>query len=395
MADHDAQFNPLHPDVLRDPYSAYRSLREEDAVLWHEQLRSWILTRYADCATVLTDSDTFAADFRRIGIPTPRPLLSLQTLDPPEQTSLRQFALSAVHAQDLRELEEDATTRAREELRNLASRDAFDFVQDFAEPFALRTISKLLGAEPPPKDETWDQQNEELDRSMDSGLDPDTEEAGLRARERFSALVDTWLAARPTEGILGYVSRNQGRAGVSHQVLLNSVRAFWHAGFEVPSRFMCNSVLTILQDRRAADALRHAESLDLGVEELARYVGPVHALSRACTRMVGLGAHVIEAGDVVVAMIAAANRDPEQFDRPDELVIDRYPNPHLGFGRGAHACLGFMIGKMEVRVVLSEILRSYPGIKLTGEPLPRATATLRGLKSLPVRLGAPVSLVPA
>lgn len=384
----DPIFNPLDRDVLDDPYAAYRRLREHDPVYWHDQLGSWVLSRYDDCATVLRDSDTFAADFRRVGIPTPAPLLSLQTLDPPEQTPLRHFAVDAVHAQDLGALEDDAAARARDGLEELAARETFDFVSDFADPFTLGTISELVGVDPPEQDESWARGNEELDRSMDAGLDPDLEAAGLRVRAAFSELVDEWLAGAPTRGVLAWIAAHEDESGVSRDVLCNSVRAFWHAGFEVASRFMCSAVATVLSDSAVRTALAHGASLEAAVTELARLVGPVHAVSRVCTRPVRLGGKALERGDVVVVLLAAANRDPDQFERPDELLIDRPPNPHLAFGKGAHSCLGFMVGKMQVRVVLAEILRSYPDMRLDGELRPRNTATLRGLASMPVRVEA-------
>jgi cytochrome P450 len=385
----DALFDPLDARVLRDPYPAYRRLRETHPVYWHPQLNSWVLTRHTDCVAVLANSDIFAADFRRVGVPTPPPLLSLQTLDPPDQTPLRRFAQSAVRAQDFAALEEDARERAETLLEGLALRGRFDFVSDFADPFTLGVICQLLGVEPPARDEAWARLNDELDQSMDSGLVPEAEDAGLRAREAFSALVGRWLDSAGDEGVLGYVARNLDQAGVGREVLLNTVRAFWHAGFEVPSRFLCNAVLALLSHPGALDALRLTEALDRGIEELVRYAGPVQAVSRACTRETSLGGQTIRPGEVVVALLGAANRDPEVFDRPDELVLDRHPNPHLGFGRGAHACLGTPIARMEARVVLSTLLDRYPDLQLAGAATPRANATLRGPAALPITMGTP------
>lgn len=393
MIARDELFNPLDPEVLKDPYPVYRRLRERHPVYWHEQLHCWVLTRYADCASVLRDSNIFANDFRRIGIPTPPPLLSLQTLDPPEQTPLRNFAVSALRAQDFPALERDAAATAERLLEEAASRDAIDFVHDFADPFTLDTISRLLGVEPPETGETWARLNDDLDRSMDAGLVPGSEEAGLEARAVFSAFVAGWLAAGPKSGIVRYILDNRDGAEVSDEVLINSVRAFWHAGFEVPSRFLGNAMLALLSYPGALAAFRRAESLDQAVEELVRYAGPVQAVSRACTQEVRLNGQRIRKGDIVIVFIAAANRDPEQFDDPDELVLSRRATPNLGFGKGAHSCLGLQVARMEARVVISTFLRLHPDLRLAGEPVPRANATLRGLASLPVAL-APSS-VPA
>jgi hypothetical protein len=386
MIARDELFNPLDPEVLKDPYTIYRRLRESHPVYWHEQLHCWVLTRYADCASVLRDSNLFANDFRRIGIPTPPPVLSLQSLDPPEQTPLRNFAVSALRAQDLSALERDTAAIAEQLLEELALRDTIDFVHDFADPFTLKTISRLLGVDPPQTGETWVRLNDDLDRSMDSGLVPGTEQAGLEARAVFSALVAGWLASGPKRGLLRYILDNRDRANVSDEILINSVRAFWHAGFEVPSRFLGNAMLALLRHPGAMAGLRRAESLDLAVEELVRYAGPVQAVSRACTQDARLNGQRIEKGNVVIVFIAAANRDPEQFDDPDELVLSRRASPNLGFGKGAHSCLGLQVARMEARVVISTFLRRYPDLRLAGEPVPRANATLRGLATLPVAL---------
>ncbi|HKV40668.1 MAG TPA: cytochrome P450 [Blastocatellia bacterium] len=383
----DKFFDPLDPEVLADPYPAYRRLREHNPIYWHQQLSSWVVTKYSHCAYVLDNSDIFANDFRRIGIPTPGPILSLQTLDPPEQTPLRQFATNALHSQDLKKLDLETSRHADELLDNLASRESFDFVRDFADPFTLGTISRLVGVEPSAQDEEWARMNDDLDRSMDSSLVPDSEEAGLDARARFSALVESWLRAGSTDGIVGYIVQHQDEVGVSREILVNSLRAFWHAGFEVPSRFLGNAVATLLKHPGAIDTMHRARTIDSAVNELVRYAGPVHALSRACTRDVQLGDQLIRNGQIVIALIAAGNRDPEQFADPEELRLDRDPNQHLGFGRGAHSCLGAQVARIEARIALSKLAQRFPKMRATAESKQRANATLRGPAFLPMTLG--------
>jgi cytochrome P450 len=378
----DTFFNPLDADVLRDPYVVYRRLRQEQPVYWHAELGSWLLTRYADCLTVLRDSELFAADFRRVGVPTPGPILSLQTLDPPEQTPLRAFAGEALHSQDMNELEQDMVRRADELVSGLGRHDTFDFVCDVADPFTLGSISHLLGMEPPQRDANWSELNRVLHQSMDSGFSPEKVEAGLAARATFSALMAHHLSEPPDKGMLAFVAANQNAAGVSHDVLVNSVRAFWHAGFEVPSRFLSNAMLALLRDDSALDAVASGISLDVAIEELIRYAGPVQAVSRACTANVTLGGQTLSKGDVVVVLIGAANRDPEQFERPDELIPTRQPNPHLGFGRGAHACLGTGVARLEARVLFSRMLSAYPHLRLAGDVMFHPNATLRGQTQL-------------
>lgn len=381
----DALFNPLDPDTLQDPYPAYRRLRDHEPVYWHEQLQSWVLTRFADCTLVLRDSDRFTTDFRRVGIPTPPTLLSLQTLDPPDQTPLRHLGLDALRSQDLQALEERAARRAGTLLEDLAQREEFDFVTEFADPYTLGTITDLLGIDPPQEDETFARLNAELDRSMDLGLAADAEAAGLAARAHFNGLVEDSLDSCAEGRVMDFLARSPARHSVDHEVLVNSIRAFFHAGFEVPSRFLGNAAMVLLSGD-AFQQLAAPEALPQGVEELIRYVGPVHALSRACTEDTTLGGTQIRAGDIVVALIAAANRDPEQFAEPDTLQLGRTMTAHLGFGRGTHSCLGANVARMEARVALGVVARRFPGLRRSGPVVVRPNATLRGLARLPVTL---------
>ncbi len=122
------------------------------------------------------------------------------------------------------------------------------------------------------------------------------------------------------------------------------------------------------------------------IEELARYAGPVQALSRACITGTDIGGHIIAKGQVVVALIAAADRDPAQFPAPDELRLTRSPNAHVGFGRGPHSCMGQHIARLEARALLSVIREETRSIELAGDPVVRRNATLRGLRHLPLRV---------
>lgn len=386
MRNRDELFNPLDPAVIRDPYPIYRQMREADPVYWHEQLGAWILTQHAECVHTLKNPDIFTTDFRKVGVPTPGPLLSLQTLDPPDQTPLRHFAVNALRSQDLRALEQDAEKRALALLRDLSKRDSVDFVHDFATPLTLATISTLVGMPPPEADDEWRRRNDELHRSMDAGLDPDSEEAGLAARQAFSDYVARWLASGPSDGISGHVAAHRSELDYSDEVLSNSLRAFWHAGFEVPARFLGNALATLIEHREMWTDLWH--DVDTAVEELVRFSGPVHAVSRMCTTDTTLGAHRIKRGDMVIVLLAAANRDPEKFTDPERLDLTRHPNPHLGFGRGTHSCLGNVVARIEARVAFTALLRSHPELNLAGEPQWWENATLRGMSSLPVSLGS-------
>ncbi|MEU8244545.1 cytochrome P450 [Actinoplanes missouriensis] len=383
----DRLFNPLDPQTLADPYPVYRRMRETEPVYWHRQIDSWMLTRYADCSEVLRNSEVFSTDFRKIGIPTPPTLLSLQTLDPPDQSALRHLALDAVRAQDLTAIRAELTAYADRLFDELTGRESFDFIRELADTFTLKAITRFMGVEPPATDETFDRMNDDVDHSMDSQLDPDGAEPGLRAREHFNALVREWFAAPSGQGAVSYVVEHLPGSGVPQdEVLVNSVRAFFHAGFEVPSRFLGNAVGALLTVPGAWESLASGEvALETAVEELLRFGGPVQALARAVTRDTVVGGRTLRKGQVVTALIGAANRDPAQFADPERLDLSRKPNPHLSFGRGSHSCLGLNLARLEAQVVIGALL-ARPRLRLAGEPVVRPNGTLRGLSRLPVTL---------
>ena len=379
----DPFFNPIDPDCLADPFPSYRRLRDQDPVHWHEALGAWLVTRYDDCVSVLSDSGTFTTDFRKIGLPTPPELLSLQTIDPPEQLPLRRVGHQAIRSQDMARLDDQINERARTLWAACTARGTFDFIRDFADPLTLGTMADLCAVDGPTVDEHFHTLNDELDRSMDSGVDPDGWDDGLRARAAFNELVEQWLREAPPGTLLGYLVAHEPETEVSHEMIVNSVRAFFHAGFEVPSRFLGNAALALLQRPHLA-ATFGPDTIGPAVEELLRFGGPVQALSRAVTADSMIGEQLVREGDVAVALIAAANRDPAHFVDPEEVVLDRKPNPHISFGRGPHSCMGLQIARMETRAVLRVLGGDRPALELAGEPDIRPNATLRGLRHLPV-----------
>jgi cytochrome P450 len=123
------------------------------------------------------------------------------------------------------------------------------------------------------------------------------------------------------------------------------------------------------------------------VEELLRYDSPAQMLARVAATDTELGGKHLEAGDAVLAVVGAGNRDPEVFDAPDALDVARHPNPHLGFGVGLHYCVGAALSRREGQIAIPALLRRFPRMRLAGAPVWRDTIVLRGLESLPVAVG--------
>ncbi|MFF8506941.1 cytochrome P450 [Streptomyces sp. NPDC015492] len=371
------------PSVLRNPYPAYARMRETTPVLWHEPLGSWVLTRHADCLAVLTDSNGFASDWRRAGEEIPAPLLSVQTLDPPEHTAVRHLLLDGFRAQDRQALHDDLEGRITDLLAESARRPSFDLVGDLAEPIALRFVTAFLGV-PAPELDWFVPMSRTVVDGMDAGLWPEKHEPAVAARARLAEYAGGWLADPPKEGLIAYVAAHAAESGVAETVLRNSLRAVLHAGYESASRLLGNAAAALLTTPGALDAFRAAPAT--AVDELIRYDAPVQADARVCVTDTELGGVAMKAGDPVTLFLGAANHDPHRFARPAELRLDRAPNPHLGFGRGAHACLGASMAIRLTGSVLGALAREYPQARAVAEPEHRRNLTLRGLDRFEVTL---------
>jgi cytochrome P450 len=163
------------------------------------------------------------------------------------------------------------------------------------------------------------------------------------------------------------------------------------AGHETTTNLIGNGLLALFgaPDQLAAlrDAPASSPAVRLAVEELLRYDSPAQMISRAAAVDTEIGGVGLPAGQSVVAVIGAANRDPAVFAEPDRLDLSRHPNPHLAFGQGIHFCLGAALSRREAVIALPALLRRFPSLEPAGDPVWRPTAVLRGLESLPARAG--------
>ncbi|MEU7050864.1 cytochrome P450 [Streptomyces eurythermus] len=373
-------FEPLTPRMLQDPYPVYAQLRETDPAHWHEGLHAWIISRYDDCLRILRDVETFRSDFRITGEETPVQQLTLQTLDPPEHTNLRKVIASALKQTGFEGVLRHLETAVEKRLSHI-NLDSFDFIGDFAEPVAIASMCAYFGV-PDIEDPAMFQKAQRiLLLSMDSGLAPEAFQPGIEARIVLDQLLESWLADLPGEGLLSHVDLS-GKVA-PRRYTRNALRGVFGAGYGSSSHMWGNALNTLL----SAGLLDREIPLDITREtfnELIRFDGAVQAESRAVAHDTVVAGQEIKQGDVVVTLLGAANRDPRQFTDPDELHLERTPNPHLGFGRGIHACLGGHLA-VQTGVQLFQFLTRRFTFILLEEPVRRPTATQRGFDQITVR----------
>ncbi|GGZ81556.1 cytochrome P450 [Streptomyces echinoruber] len=380
------RYDPLDAQILRDPYPVLAELRRTEPVFWHEGMGSWALTRYADCVRVLRDHALFARDPRRTGGAVPEPSLSVQTLDPPQQSRVRSLFMTALRAQDLAAIEERARRLVAGRLDVLAGAGQFDVVAELAVPLSVAVVADLLGVEPPPYAE-FAAVPDAIMRSMDGGLDPSLVEPGRIARQRLSELVDSWFAASSRPGLLAHVRQAApGADPLARLYVKNTARVMFQGGYSTMAAAVGNAVAVLLAHPEALERMRDAALLATGVDELVRFDGPVQGTTRVAVRACRIGGVDIAVGQKVVPLFAAADRDPDAFPGADRLVLDRTPNRHLGYGWGPHSCIGTTVAQAGLRSLV-EALNEHPARLVgAGEGVRRRTATMRAYQTLPALL---------
>ncbi len=391
-----------HPDVRRDPYPTYGRLREQRLV----RLRlfgGWAAARYGDVERVLrepafsTNRDAVALmkTLRRATHDAPefRNVVenNLLMIDGPRHRRLRGLVSKAFTPRRVEALRPRAERLVDELLARAAGRDDFDLVRDLAQPLPTLVIAELLGV--PTTDHArfraWSDALVEL-------LDPLSGRDGLEAPKRASRELGPYLRAllaerrgAPRDDLLSaMLDAEDDGTTLDEGELVALAALLLAAGNETTTSLIGNAVLLLLRHpterRRLQDDLALLPS---AVEECLRFEPPVQLTDRAVVESVELAGVRLGPGTIVAAVIAAANRDPEQFPDPERFDVARRDNHHLSFGLGSHFCLGAALARLEAQVALGGLLRRFPDFGGPTEPPGwKPSIVLRGPTSLPLRL---------
>jgi hypothetical protein len=158
-----------------------------------------------------------------------------------------------------------------------------------------------------------------------------------------------------------------------------------NAGHETTTNLIGNGIELLLRYPQQLERLRaQPELIDTAVEEILRFESSNQLGNRTTTTAVEIGDQTIAAGSVLTLCIGAANRDPQQFDRPDEFDITREPNPHLAFAAGIHTCAGLNVARLEGQVAIGRFIERFPDVAILGRPQRARRARFRGFTSLPI-----------
>ena len=211
----------------------------------------------------------------------------------------------------------------------------------------------------------------------------------MRALQAYFRDIIARRRAEPRDDLIsGLLKAQEEGDRLSDRELLANCVLLLIAGHETTTNLICNGTYALLRHPDQLKRLRDDPSLiPTAVEELLRYDSPVQFTNRFLTADMELGGKTLRAGQMVLLLLAAANRDPEQFPDPDKLDVGRQNNKHVAFGLGSHFCLGAPLARLEGRLVFEALLQRAPNLRLDGPaPRYRQNFNLRGLESLHVFL---------
>lgn len=388
-----------------DPHAFYAELRRDRPVLRATvpgRGAVWVVTRHADVAALLKDP-RFSNDRRGSGVPSPffgglpmpRAIRCLSSTmvgaDDPVHGRLRNIVGRAFTPRRIAELEGRVERIARDLLDAVAPTGRMDLVADFALPLPFTVIAELLGVPPEMRVEFRGRARLIVAPPRSLALRVALWMPRLIRFVGFFARLVAYRRRVPDEGLISALVAAEAEGDrLSPDELVAMVFLLFFAGHETTVHLIGSGTLALLDHPGQREALEAEPELMPGaVDELLRFTSPVEALVMRYTReRVTIAGVELPPRATVMALISAANRDPDAFADPDRLDIRRRDNRHLALGAGAHYCLGASLARLEARVAFSALLGRFPKLRLAtprSEVDWRDPGVLRGLRRLPVR----------
>ena len=380
------------------PHARFAWLREHDPVHWHEPTERtpdgegfWVVSRHADVNTVLRDAETFSSDrggIRQRGGTAIKDERTAGTMlnqtDDPQHQRLRALVNRGFTPRAISGLTTELRRRGAGLLDD-AGTEPFDFVHGFARELPSQAICLVLGIPAQDQPELIDWLDAGIEADSPSILSADT----MRRIRGYAVGLIADKRAHPDSGIMSTIvhARVDDGAGLSDEELIAFFALLFPAGAETTRSALAGAVKAFVDHPQEYARLRADPALvPAAIEEIIRWTTPSIYKRRTASRDVELAGVPIAAGDKVTFWEMSANRDERAFADPQRFDVGRSPNPHLGFGWGAHFCLGAALARLEIKVTLELLLDRCAGFEATGPTAWMPNNRLFGLKTLPVRL---------
>lgn len=400
--------NLLCEEAVQHPHRYFERLRNSDPVYWNPRHKAWVLTRHDQVSTELrtnqltaeritpfTEAVTRAANSQDVDATFEILKEWLVFKDPPEHTRLRRLVARAFTPTVVKARNEEITETIVGLVEDLRGQESVDLIQEFAFPLPAVVIAQMLGV--PPEDRNlfkeWSDQLTALVFGAYSSEDRFESAARgmIELRDYLLELVAHY-EKHPADNLISVLLEHEGDDALSREELVATCTLLLFGGHETTTNLIGNGMLALMTNPDQLALLRSQPDLiGPAVEEILRFDGPARATVRMVKEDHEVDGRMLSAGERVFLINLSANRDPEAFEDPDSLRIERNPGNHLGFGVGIHYCLGAPLARLEGKLAISHLLDAFPEISLDTDPSSLSwhqTMLSRGLVSLPVRLSS-------
>ena len=397
-----------------NPFPLFAQLRNNDPAFFSHTLGGWVVTRYQDVSDILHNHQDYSSKGRVHHL--------INKLDPEVQKQLpilqMHFATGLTHSdapehKRLRGLLAQAfTPKVSESMRPITRKivqkvvsklgSTSDLIHDIFTPVPALVVGRLLGSseEDIPDLIRW---AAAINGLYEKGglIDPQkaiyAEEMLNEMRSFVTRLANERRAIRDKgrldssqDVLAGLVNSEADGDSLTESELVSTVVTLFVAGHETTTHLLGNGLLALLNSDSEMQKIKsQPDRIPNAIDEMARFDGSVPRSWRITKRDMEISGVLIPKGQLVLAMLASANRDDSEFPNPDKFDIDRDTKKHLAFGRGVHVCLGAPLARIEGQEIIKELLEKFPNIKLNAAPEEltwRRDVALRGLTSLPVQL---------
>lgn len=378
-----AEFNPFIDPYLADPYPFWERARAAEPVFFSPELNYWVVTRYEDIRSVFADPKTFSAsnaqtpiqpiapeviEYLKAGGLKTRPVIS--NSDPPEHTRVRKFIWQAFTPKRVADLEPAVRSIVGGFIDRIEGERRIDLVKAMFYDLPVHVLFLFLGMREDeiPKVKSWAHNRLMLTWGRLTPEQQMVEARGMLAFWKYTEAYVHSLLSNPPDNYVGDLLRVHlnDHGDLTLNEIENVVFGLLIAGHETTTSMSGNAVRTLLTRRAHWDDLcARPEIIPDAVEELMRFDTSVVAWRRKTTKAVQLSGVEIPQGADLLLALCSGNRDDRHFDRPDDLNFARENvRSHLSFGFGIHYCLGAPLARLELKVILEELTRRLPGMRL-------------------------------
>lgn len=385
-------------DFYENPYPSYDWLREE-APVCRQPDGSVIVSRYADLDMIYRDTTRFISDKKAVfgpkfGVGSPlyeHHTTSLVFNDPPLHTRVRKVMVGAMNPRALAQMEPGLETLVDSLLDDMEHRSQVDLVDSFAGAIPIEVIGNLLNI---PRDERGPLRAWSLAilGALEPKLNAEQLQVGHQAVTDFKNFLRHIIDERashpgdPEVDVLTRLMQSEG-ASLTEVELYQNCIFILNAGHETTTNLIGNALALLDRHRdKRAELISNFDLLPTAVDEFLRLESPNQFGNRLTTEDIALHGQTIPAGTDIHLCIGAANRDPRQFENPNDMQLGRRPNKHLAFAGGAHTCVGLTLARMEGRIAIGGLLKRYPNYELLEGAKIGGRIRFRGFAHLPARM---------